>query len=86
MQVPGAYPQPRNFGLVIVISVHSVARQLDCLPRFPQVQVMGHDCEHRRTLYDHVDGGRGALCTQFVPRSARVVTAVRFVHLQSEKR
>lgn len=84
MQEVGAHPQPGDFGLVIVIPIHSVARQLDCLPGLPQVQFVGHDCEHRRTLHDDVDGRRRAFRTQFVPWSARVVTAVRFIHLQTE--
>jgi hypothetical protein len=41
-----------------------------------------HDCEHRRPLHDHVDGGRGALCSEFVSWRACVATAVRLVHLQ----
>ena len=85
MQVVGAHPQPGYFGLVITIPVHSVARQLDCFPRLLQVQVVGHDCEHRRTLHDDVDGGRGTLRTEFVPWCARVVPAVRLVHLQTKR-
>jgi hypothetical protein len=57
----GTHPKPVDSGLVIVIPIHSIARQLDCVSRLPQVQVVGHDGEYRRTQHDDVDGGRGAL-------------------------
>lgn len=82
LRVVAAYPQPGDFGFVVVVPVHGVTRHLDCLPRLPEVQVVGHDCEHRRSLHDHVDGGRGALRPEFVSRRACVATTVRLVHLQ----
>jgi hypothetical protein len=67
---------------VVVVSVHSVAGHLECLARLPEVQIVGHDCEHGRSLDDHVDGRRGTLRSEFVSWRACVATAVRLVHLQ----
>lgn len=80
--VEGAHPQPGDFRFVVVVSVHSVARHLECLPRLPEVQVVGHDCEHRRSLHDDVDGGRRALRSELIPWCACVATAVGLVHLK----
>lgn len=77
-----AHPQPGDFGFVVVVPVHGVARHLECLPRLPEVQVVGHDREHGRSLHDYVDGRRGALRSELVSWCACVATAVRLVHLQ----
>lgn len=77
-----AHPQPGDFGFVVVVPVDGVARHLESLSRLPEVQVVGHDREHRGSLHDHVDGGRGALRSEFVSWRACVATAVRLVHLQ----
>jgi hypothetical protein len=80
--VLGAHPQPGDFRFVVVVSVHSVARHLECLPRLPEIQVVGHDCEHRGSLHDDVDGGRGTLRSELIPWCACVPAAVGLVHLQ----